>query len=90
MPATTGTIKYIKINKPSGAGSDLCTFGLIPSGSTQAEELILWSGGPTAPQWILNNATLLILREAYATQAPVTVLTATNSAIVTGIQLGAP
>jgi hypothetical protein len=90
MPTTTGTIKYIKINKPSGGGSDFCLFGLIPTGGTQAEQLMLWSSGPTAPQWILNNATLLILREAYANQTPVTVQTATNSAIVTAIQLGAP
>jgi hypothetical protein len=91
MPTTTGTIKYIKIAKPSAGGSDLCFFGLIPTGGTQAEELILWSGGPeqiNAPQWIVNNATLLILREAFANQTQVTVTSPTNSAIVSGIQLG--
>jgi len=90
MVSTLGTVKYIKVMKPAAGGTDLCFFGLVPSGGGQAEELILWTSGPpiTAPQWILNNATLLILRDAYANQTPITVTTNDNSAIVTGIMLG--
>lgn len=90
MVSTLGTVKYIKVGKPAADGTDYCFFGLVPSGGSQAEELILWFSGPpiTAPQWILNNASLQILRDAYANQTPITVTTNDNSAIVTGILLG--
>jgi hypothetical protein len=90
MPSTTGTVKFIKIQKPPAGGSDLCFFGLVPAGGTQAEQLILWASGPpiTAAQWVLNNAILLILRDAFANQTPITVVTNDNSAIVTGVMLG--
>jgi hypothetical protein len=91
MPTSTmGTVKYIKVFKPGAGGSDLCFFGLLPAGGTMAEELILWTSPPpiTAPQWIVNNATLLMLRDAYANQTPVTVTTNDNSAIVTAVQVG--
>ncbi len=88
----TGTVKFIKIHKPPAGGQDLCFFGLVPTGGNQAEQLILWSSGPpiTAAEWIVNNAILLILRDAFANQTSITVTTNANSAIVTGVQLGQP
>jgi len=90
MVSTIGTVKFIKILKPPAGGQDLCFFGLVPTGGGQAEQLILWnSGSPiTAAQWILNNALLLILRDAHANQTPITVTTNDNSALVTGVLLG--
>jgi hypothetical protein len=90
MAVTTGTVSFIKVVKPSAGEQDFCLFGLIATGGTQAEQLILWSSPPpiTAAQWVVNNATLLMLREAYASQTAITVTTSGNSGVVTQIQVG--
>jgi hypothetical protein len=89
MAVTTGTVSYIKVGKPPAGGQDYCFFGFVPAGQSQAETLILWSGpGITAAEWVVNNMTLQILRDAFASQAPITVTTGENSATVTGIQVG--
>jgi hypothetical protein len=89
MAITTGTVQYIKVFQPGAAGGTNCLFGLLPAGG-MTEELILWTSPPpiTAQDWILNSAILLILRDAYASQTPVTVTTDDNSALVTQVQLG--
>lgn len=90
MALTVGTVSYIKVNKPPSGSSDYCFFGLVPVGGTQAELFILWSSPPpiTAAQWVVNNATLLMLREAFTNKTPVTVFTQGNSAIVGYLQVG--
>jgi hypothetical protein len=91
---TTGTLTYIKVNKQAGEGEDFCFFGLTPTGAKQAEVFILWwalaSGvpTPTAADWVLRNATLLLLRDALLNKMPVTVSTDDVSAIVATVQLG--
>jgi hypothetical protein len=88
MAITTGTVQYIKVFQPGADGNTNCLFGLLPPDGL-VEVLVLWSTPPpiTAQDWIVNSALLLILRDAYASQTPVTVTT-TPGAIVTQVQLG--
>jgi hypothetical protein len=84
MALTSGTVTGIKISQ------DLCFFEFAPAAGGPAETLILWASPPpiTAAQWILNNAILPILRDAFANNTTITVGTDTNSAIVTQVRLG--
>jgi hypothetical protein len=92
---TTGIVTYIKINKEAGEGQDLCFFGLLPPGGTQAELFILWwalsSGAPTptAADWVLRNACMGLLRDSLLHNVPITVATDDVSALVVKVQLGA-
>jgi hypothetical protein len=84
MPSTSGTVTGIKISQ------ELCFFEFAPAAGGPAEMLILWEAAPpiTAAQWILNNAILPILRDSLANHTTITVVTDTNSAIVTQVRLG--
>jgi len=94
MAQTTGTIAYIKVNKDASNGNDFCFFGLTPNGGTKAELFILWwalgsgQSNPTAADWVLRNATMWMLRDAFLNKTPVTVTTDDVSALVTVVQLG--
>jgi hypothetical protein len=91
---TTGVVTYIKINKDAAGGQDLCFFGLLPQGGTQAELFILWwalsSGAPTptAADWVLRNVCIGMLRDSLVNKIPVTVATDDVSALVVKVQLG--
>jgi hypothetical protein len=91
---TTGVVTYIKVNKQAAEGQDLCFFGLLPQGATQAELFILWwalsSGAPapTAADWVLRNACMGMLRDSLLHNIPVTVATDDVGALVVKVQLG--
>jgi hypothetical protein len=95
----TGTVAFIKVNKQAAQGLDSCFFGLNPTGGGIGPELfILWQSTlqlegqqyPTAGDWVLRNATMWMLRDAFLNQLPVTVYTDDqDSALVDVVQLGA-
>ena len=92
MGSQAGTLAYVKVNNDPASGENFCLFGLIQSnGST--EHIFLWfapagAPQPTATDWILRNAQIALLRDAFVNKLPVLVFTDTSSQ-VTSIQLGA-
>lgn len=90
---TTGTVGYLKVNNQADAGVDFTLFGLLPTGSTTAELFFLWwtpaeQNPATAADWILRNAQISLLRDAFINNLPVIVTHDDNSVFVTSLQIG--
>jgi hypothetical protein len=90
---TIGTVAYLKVNNQADAGVDFTLFGLLPTGGTNAEIFFVWwtpaeRDPATAADWILRNAQISLLRDAFIDKLPVIVFHDDNSAFVTSVQIG--
>ena len=93
MADTTGTVAFLKVNNQADTGTDFALFGLVPTGNTNAEIFFLWyapaeAQPTTAADWILRNAQISLLRDAFVNKLPVVVFHDTSSAFVRSIQIG--
>ncbi|OXC73401.1 hypothetical protein [Caballeronia sordidicola] len=89
MSTESGTVTYVKV---SNATVDLnfCLFGLLGN-SGQAENIYLWvetDEVDTAAQWILRNAQLALLRDAFVNKLLIVATIDDTTSVVTSIQLG--
>ncbi|WP_233889637.1 hypothetical protein [Paraburkholderia flagellata] len=87
-----GTVAYVKVLNHPALGT-ACEFGLVPS-SGPIEHLILWmdspgvSPVPTEADWILRNAQVALLRDAFVSKLQVEIFRAADGSVVS-VSLGA-
>ena len=88
MPELTGAVRCVRVAPEAGFTR------VIEQGTNTAEIFILWWDGITTPAnpaaslRIAQSDWVGLLRQAMASNIPVTVTTDTNSAIVLNVQLG--
>lgn len=88
MPQLTGAVRCIRV------GDDFAFTTVNEQGTNDQETFILWWSGVSTPLdppvhiRIIQSDWVSLLREALASNVPVTITHETNSAIVLNVQLG--
>ncbi|MCP3712699.1 hypothetical protein M3I54_38325 [Paraburkholderia sp. CNPSo 3274] len=86
-----GTVAYVKLLNYASLGT-ACEFGLVPS-SGPIEHIILWMDSPgvsplpAEADWVLRNAQVALLRDAFVNKLQVEIFRAADGTVVS-VSLG--